>query len=209
VRDRVSVALRAICASLPTRPKVVANLGSGGIAFDVEADLHIHLDLVAQRLPHESSVLANIELVPLRGSSVDLALCLGSVINHGDVSAMISELARITRPAALAIIEFDCADGLHQRVKTSQDGVLVYSTFFNMHTLTLAEYSRSHVEQTLAARGFVVERRLSFHILSAWLLGLGVQPEISAHFIHLDPIARLASALRYRGSNMLLVARRA
>ncbi len=187
----------------------MANLGSGGRSFDVNADLHVHIDLVRRRLLHKSAVVANIEQIPLRNSSVDLALCVGSVINHGNALAMIREIARVVKQGGYAVVEFDCADGLHQRADAHKNGIVSTDTFFNGHMLRLAEYSRAYVEKALESSGLTVERRHSFHIFSSLMLRLGLAPSLAAWFIYCDGLARLIRPLRYRGSNLLVLARNA
>jgi SAM-dependent methyltransferase len=186
----------------------VANLGSGGRSFDIPAHMHIHVDLVKRRLLGHSGIVADVEYLPLRNASVDLALCVGSVINHGNAKAMIGEIARIAKPGARAILEFDSADGLHQLARPTRNGVVRTTTFFNNHMLTLFEYSPAYVEGLFKAQGMSIEDRYSFHIISSLMLGIGLPHAIAARFILLDPVARLFSSMRYRGSNVLLVVRK-
>jgi SAM-dependent methyltransferase len=192
-------------SSVPAR---VANLGSGGKTFDIPAGVHIHIDLVHGRLLNKVGVIANVEHLPLKDSSADLVVCLGSVINHGNGKAMISEIGRILRPGALLALEFDCSDGLHHTQYPHQQDPVLINTFFNGQMLTLLEYSRTYVEQELALNGLTIEHRHSFHILSSLLLRFRIPPSIAAAFIYFDRIARLSPRLRYRGSNMFLTARR-
>ena len=206
---RVESHIRETVDQLATPPTTVANLGSGGAEFGVAGGLHIHLDLVPERLARRVGVVANVEQVPLRTSSVDFVLCVGSVLNHGDASAMIREIARIARPNAMIVLEFDSADGLHQGLRERQGDVIPYTTFYNSHMLTLVEYSRSFIEQELAAHGLFVEVRRSFHIISSLLLAMRIPQAIASRLACLDALARRSRTLQYRGSHMLLVARRA
>jgi SAM-dependent methyltransferase len=186
----------------------VLNVGSGGNSFDIPAHLHIHVDLALSRLRNKVGIVANAESIPLRNACIDFAICVGSVINHGNGYQMLAEIARVLRPNARVVLEFDCADGLHQGVSQSQGDYILVETFFNRQMLTLIEYSRSYIEQGLQLRGFAVEHRYSFHIISALMLRLGMPPQLAAGFIHLDGLARIWKSLRYRGSNLLIVARR-
>jgi SAM-dependent methyltransferase len=171
--------------------------------------LHLHIDLVPVRLRGKlAAVIANVEQLPLKDASVDVALCVGSVINHGCAKQMISEIARVLMPGALAVLEFDCLDGLHQPGHLSGESAVAIETFFNRQTLTIVEYSRSYIEAELTSAGLVVEYRYSFHIASAFMLRFGIPTDLAAVFIVLDPIMRILNRLRYRGSNLVLVARR-
>lgn len=205
---RVASLLRRMVVNFSSVPAIVANLGSGGKAFGIPGDYHIHFDLVHARLVNRLGILANVEHLPLRDSSVDLAVCIGSVINHGNGRQMIAEIARILRPGALVALEFDCADGLHNGWHSNPKDSVLVNTFFNGQMLTLLEYTRAYVEGELEARGLVIEYRHSFHILSSLLLRFHVPPVLASAFIYLDWLPRLSTRLRYRGSNVFIVARR-
>src|SRR5262249_24365816 len=105
VDDRIAVLLMRICSDL--NPRVIANVGSGGESYGIFPDRQLHLDLLLHRLIGKQAVVATAEQLPMRGASVDLAVSVGSVINHGNATAMLSEVGRILRPGCLAIIEFD------------------------------------------------------------------------------------------------------
>lgn len=186
----------------------MANLGSGGIDFGIAADFHIHVDLVLNRVRNKLGVVANAEEVPLKNGSVDLVLCVGSVLNHGDARKMIFGISRILRPSGLAIIEFDSADSLQHGLACQQCDSAIVNTFFNGKRLSLVEYSRSYIENELRSNGLKIESRYSFHIFSAFLLGFRVPYAIAAGLIYFDPLARFFRALRYRGSNLLIVAKK-
>jgi len=205
---RVAAQLARITATLPAKPTVVANLGSGGNDFDCAADLHIHIDLVSNRIRNKVAIVADVEQVPLRDASVDFVLCVGGVLNHGDAQKMIGEIARILSAQGLAVIEFDCVDGLHHRPAFPQRDSAVVDTFFNGRRLSFTEYSRAYIERELQSKGLRIEYRYSFHILSALMLRFAVYPSIAAMLVYCDFFARLLEPLRYRGSNLLMVARR-
>jgi SAM-dependent methyltransferase len=200
-------ALRSICPNLGASRIVIVNLGSGGASFDLVGAPHVHVDLVGKRLIGKTAVIANVEDVPLRDSSADFVLSLGSVVNHGDGERMIREIGRITKSSGIAVIEFDCADGLHQPTHSNHTASVPTCTFFNARMLQLAEHSRWFVEQELLAAGFKIEYVYSFHILSALMLRLGVPPWLAAQLAAFDPLMR-RSPWKYRGSNLLIVGRK-
>ena len=204
----VASELAQINGAVGGEPGVVANIGSGGNDYRIRGRLHVHVDLVTGRLRGRTGVIGNAENLPLKTTCADVVICVGSVINHGNAVQMIGEIARVLRPEGIAVIEFDCSDGLHQVNGARGADCVETTTFFNRHMLTLQEFSRSYIESALEDNGLFVERRHSFHIMSAFLLGLGFSPGIATQFIRFDGVARLIRSIRYRGSNMLLVARR-
>jgi SAM-dependent methyltransferase len=185
--------------------RVIANLGSGGRAFGLSAELHVHVDLLPDRLPRCFATVALVEQLPLRDGSADFVVSVGSVINHTDAFLAIKEMARIVRTGGVVIVEFDCADGLHRSSPRSH-GLVITDTFYNRHMLRLVEYRRDRIEQFLTAQGLFIRERLSFHIISGLLLRWKVPADVASWFAGLDAVARFIPVLRYRGSHMFLVA---
>jgi SAM-dependent methyltransferase len=200
--------LRALSQELDPPPRMVVNIGSGGHTYDVFPERQFHVDLLPQRLAGRRGIVAQAERLPLRPSRFDLALCVGSVINHGDAVPMISEMARILRPGGTAVLEFESLDGLHRHWRSPNTGAMLVDAFYNDRVFRLVEYSRSYVESTMTRSGLVIENRHSFHIGSGLALRLSLPPPAAAPLIHLDGILRGMPPLRYRGHNLVLVARR-
>lgn len=62
----------------------VLNAGSGGNDYDL-GDEQIHIDIAFDRIKHfKNSIEGSIEHIPLPNNSIDVCLCVGSVINYCD-----------------------------------------------------------------------------------------------------------------------------
>jgi SAM-dependent methyltransferase len=183
----------------------VANVGSGGESYGLRADGHIHVDVIIGLLPHHNSVAADILLLPIASSSIDIAVCVGSVINHVDAAVAIAELIRIVRPGGRLILEFDSTDGLNYLFsRESGRAAAVANTFYNGRSIAITEYSRRYIEALLNAGGVQVDGVFSFHIISAAALALNIPPVLASFFAHFDWLADHFSPLRLRGSNVVV-----
>lgn len=183
----------------------IANIGSGGESYGLYGDRQFHVDLLIGRLPKRRSIAADIRLLPIVTATVDVVLCVGSVINHVDAAHAIAEIARIMRPGGRLVLEFDSTDGLnHTFSQAAASDSASVKTFYNQRTLTITEYSRRHIEQLMRAGGIEVDHLSSFHILSAAALACGVPPDVAAFLAYVDRFAGLFSAIRLRGSNLVV-----
>jgi SAM-dependent methyltransferase len=197
--------LRARLSSVPT---VVANIGSGGRTYDFFADRQVHVDLLKRGLDGTTAVVAHAEMLPFRNGVFDAALCVGSVINHGDAAAIIRELSHILRPNGLAVVEFESSDGLHRLGETNRDGHGLAEAFYNDRMLIISEYSRAYIENTMEDAGLRIEEWHAFHIASSLFIRLGVADRYAVKATRLDRLCRRVPGLRDRGHNLLLVAYR-
>jgi SAM-dependent methyltransferase len=203
-RHRIGEAIHRLFPSGTERFRI-ANVGSGGESYQLQGDRQFHVDLVIERLPKQRSLIADIRLLPIVTATVDVVLCVGSVINHVDVALAINELTRIVRPGGRIVLEFDSTDGLNNAFSSAAgNDSAVLKTFYNRRTIVITEYSRRHVEQLLKAAGVSVDMVFSFHILSAAALAFKVPPAVASLLAHVDWVVERFSPIRLRGSNLLI-----
>jgi len=203
-RQRIGKALHRLLGSATETLRMV-NVGSGGESYALSADHQFHVDLVIERLPQRRSMMADIRSLPIVTATADVVVCVGSVINHVDVTLAIAELIRIMRPGGRIILEFDSTDGLnHSFSAAAANDSATLKTFYNRRTVTITEYSRRYVEQLLEAGGVSVDHVVSFHILSAAALAFKVPPSVASFLAHVDWIAVRFPRIQLRGSNLLV-----
>jgi SAM-dependent methyltransferase len=203
-RQRIGKAIHRLFPSGTDRLRI-ANIGSGGESYKLQGDRQFHVDLVIERLPKQRSLIADIRLLPIVTATVDVVLCVGSVINHVDVAVAINELTRIVRPGGRIVLEFDSTDGLnHTFSSTAGADSAILKTFYNRRTVVITEYSRRHVQRLLEATGVSVDVMLSFHILSAAALAFKIPPAVASALAHVDWIVDRFPPTRLRGSNLLI-----
>src|SRR5258706_2957962 len=74
------------------RDSVILNAGAGGNNLDLLPDDTINLDISERRIQDSSRpVVGSAEALPLMDQSVDILVCIGSVINYSDAALTISE----------------------------------------------------------------------------------------------------------------------
>jgi SAM-dependent methyltransferase len=203
-RQRIGKALHRLLGT-GTHLLRMANVGSGGESYGLQAENQFHVDLVIERLRARRSMLADIRSLPIVTGTIDVVVCVGSVINHVDVAVAITELIRIMRPGARIVLEFDSTDWLnHAFSATAANESATISTFYNRRTVTITEYSLRFIERLLEAGGVRVDHVLSFHILSAAALAFKIPPDAASVLAHVDWIAGCFSAIQLRGSNLVI-----
>ena len=87
------------------------NIGSHGNNYGIVANEHIHIDLAADALIGVPlAAAADAELLPISSSSIDVAICVGSVINYSSPPKILSEISRILKPLGYLLLEFETSD---------------------------------------------------------------------------------------------------
>ena len=169
--------------------KVILNAGSGGECYNIQKDM-IHLDLVENNIKNfPFHIQASITNIPLYNDSVDIIICVGSVINYTNAEIAISEFNRILKKNGILILEFersDSADLLFNK-KHHQDKVnMTYFYQNNEHFLTL--YSEKYILNLIKNNSFSILRKKRFHTLSSFFVRLGLSENKAAKYIKFDKI---------------------
>ncbi|MDY0177912.1 MAG: class I SAM-dependent methyltransferase [Bacilli bacterium] len=106
IRKRVLKVLKKYCKS----DSIVLNAGSGGEDYPCKGKL-IHLDLVEKNIKKfKDHIVASITDIPCEDQSVDIVICVGSVINYTDAEKAINEFSRLLKPNGSLILEFERSD---------------------------------------------------------------------------------------------------
>jgi len=184
----------------------VLNAGAGGNDLGVCPNTTINVDLSERRLsPFSTAVVASIEAMPIATGSIDIALCVGSVINYCDAAAAISELSRVLRPDGHLIVEFESSRSAELALQKSfGDSVGVVKTFYCKRTEVVWAYRLDYVKHLLSATGFVVTEIIPIHVLSPWVLLVLRSKWAAALVARLDRFGRDLPLMTRWASNFLL-----
>ena len=98
--------------------EIILNAGSGGNDYGITCKEMVHVDIAEKKLKGvKNAVVSNIESMPFPDSQFDSIICVGSVINYCDASAVIAEFSRVSKPGALLVLEFENSGGYEYRKK--------------------------------------------------------------------------------------------
>jgi len=185
---------------------VILNAGSGGNDLGLLPRNTINLDISERRIRTSSRPLvASVEAIPLKNESVDILLCVGSVVNYCDVAIAISEFERVLRPEGILVLEFESSKSA-EFIKQDIFGrsAAVAETFFGNQAEAVWVYSPTYVRNLLSAAGFSAWHQTAIHILSPWILLLLRNVNAAALIGRLDRVARHVGFLNRFASNHLV-----
>jgi SAM-dependent methyltransferase len=182
------------------------NAGSGGNDLGLCPDSTINLDISEVRVARlPNPVVASIETLPFANGTIDMILCVGSVVNYCDAAAAISEFGRVLRPSGQLVLEFESSRSAEL---LTQDAfgrtVAVAETFYADQKETVWVYSPEFVKNLLLGAKFAIVRRIPVHILSPWVLLITRSVPAAAVIARLDRYARYLPILSRWASNHLL-----
>jgi hypothetical protein len=189
---------------------VTVNLGSGGIDYSVFTRKHIHIDVALTQLRRvRGATAATVDRLPLRDEVADLVICVGEVLNYVCPLATIDEIARIMKPGATLVLEFESSRSL-EFIFTKGFGEerLAIDTFFNGGIEAITIYSPDLISDRIAKNLLVTTKCSSFHIMSALALRITKTERFSQLAGYLDPLAQKIPGIRWLGANYILSARK-
>lgn len=171
-----------------SKNKVILNAGSGG-NLSAKGKI-INLDIVEDNIKQfENYIVASVTDIPLDDNSVDIIICVGSVLNYTDAKRTLSEFKRVLKNNGLLILEFERSDSADLLKEASHHQDVVEVTYqYNGQDHPMILYGEKYVKELLNVNGFVLRKKKRFHIASAFLSRLGMKDESSYRFIHLVPI---------------------
>lgn len=166
---------------------IILNAGSGGVSYYTKGKI-INLDIVEDNIKEfENHIVSSITDIPIKDKSVDMIICVGSVINYADIILSIKEFNRILNDDGILIIEFErsnSADFLF--TKDYGKKLFLHTYIYNEQKHPMIIYSEKYVKEILKENNFKVLKKKRFHNLSTLLTRLKVNEKISLKFCKLD-----------------------
>ncbi|MBR6581660.1 MAG: class I SAM-dependent methyltransferase [Ruminococcus sp.] len=170
---------------------LILNAGSGGSVYNTEGTI-VHLDIIEKYIKHfEKYLVGSIEEIDLPAESVDVIICVGSVLNYADAQRAVSEFYRILKPNGFLILEFERSDSA-EFLCTTNHGKDIFTNvyYYNDQKHLLWLYSERHIRQLLRQFHFKIVRCKRIHTLSSLLNRIGLSEAKSAPFSKLDKIVQ-------------------
>ena len=189
--------------------RTILNLGSGGIGYGLRGGHHFHVDVALRTLLRTGGVQADVEELPIADGAADLVVCVGGVLNYGNPSRVIAEIARVLKAGSLAILEFESSSSLEflgtsAFRKRSAEVV----TFFNSRPERITVFGEEWILDELRRNGLMLTRSFSFHILSSFVYRITRNVRLASRCAAVDPWLRRLPLIRRCGANLLVGVRR-
>lgn len=206
-REGIDRFCKQVLANLSPEAAVL-NAGAGSHRYDWLPDNAVNMDRFAEQIRQlPNPVVGDIEDMPFEAGSFDVVICVGPVLNYTSAMEAISELARVLKPRGQLVLHYEASDSAEHLLteRWRQDAAPLH-TFNNGNPDMVWIYSRSFISRALRRNGIKIEQEEGFHIASAALLRLGVQPNRAASAARLD---RLLSPFSMFADDVILAGRKA
>ena len=158
---------------------LILNAGSGGTNYPHNGDL-IHLDIVDSQIKQYSNyIVASIENIPLADNSIDIVICVGSVINYADCQKSLFEFTRILKPNGILILEFERSNsGEFLFTKKHNKTIFSKTYLYNSQNHILWMYNEKNIVRILKFNKLKVFKKKRFHVFSTLLNRLGMSEKM-------------------------------
>ena len=173
---------------------LILNAGSGGTDYPHSGEI-IHLDIVDSQIKqYPNFIVSSIENIPLKDNSIDIIICVGSVLNYADCQKSISEFNRILKPNGMLVLEFERSNSGEFLFTRNHNKTIFSKTYlYNEQKHILWMYNEKNIVKILKLNNLNVFKKKRFHIFSTLLNRFGISEKNAAKYIKLDKIFALLS----------------
>jgi len=184
----------------------ILNAGSGGNEYNLKSKKHIHIDLAKKNIIKKKYyIVGSIEDIPLKKETIDLILCVGSVLNYTDALKVISEFHKVLKHDSYLILEFEMSDSLEYFGTTSfKKNVDIVTTFYNGEEEKIWVYSMSYIKKLLIKRGFKILEKKYIHVFTPLIYLLSKNEQLSSKFVWTDILFSNLPIINKHSSNVIL-----
>lgn len=189
----------------------ILNAGSGDESYSIAPGMVINSDIADRKLVGMScGVAGDLANLPLQTASVDVCVCVGSVVNYVPESAKaIGELGRVVRPGGNLILEFENSRSLEYAwTPHFARDVSQVSTFYIYENENIWVYAEEYIRHVLDQAGFDVVAASRAHFVAPLVHGFLQNIHTAARFIWLDRLVRWIPLLNRYSANVIYLCRR-
>jgi SAM-dependent methyltransferase len=185
---------------------VILNAGAGGNNLDLLPRNTINLDLSERRIKGSSHpVVGTVEAIPIKNESIDIVVCVGSVINYCDAASTIAEFQRVLKKGGTLILEFESSKSAEFiTTKVFARSAAIVETFYCNQPEAVWVYSPSYISNLLHAAELRSRHQFLIHILSPLALLILRNVRAATFIARLDRLAKPVSFLGQFASNHLV-----
>jgi SAM-dependent methyltransferase len=162
----------------------ILNAGSGGSDYEINSPM-IHLDLVSERITKfPDFIIGDISRIPLDDCSIDVILCVGSVLNYANPLNAIVEFERVLRPNGLLILEYERSGSPeYWRTHGPFASCKCVNSFYGSVKTQLWVYGDRFIDNLLSQHKLTTQKEERFHGVSSIVLSLSGAPGLAARFV--------------------------
>jgi SAM-dependent methyltransferase len=189
----------------------ILNAGSGDESYSVAPGLVIDCDIADQKLVGmPCGVAGDLMNLPLAPGSVDVCVCVGSVVNYvSDLTKAIGEIARVVKSDGRLILEFESSRS-PEYLFTRHFGreVSQVSTFYIYENENIWVYHEDHVRSLLEQAGFEIIAESRSHFVAPLIFRFKKNINTAARFTVLDRLVSKIPFLNKHSANLMYLCQR-
>lgn len=189
----------------------ILNAGSGDESYSVAPGLVIDCDIADQKLVGmPCGVAGDLMNLPLAAGSVDVCVCVGSVVNYvSDLTKAIGEIARVVKSDGRLILEFESSRS-PEYLFTRHFGreVSQVSTFYIYENENIWVYHEDHVRGLLEQAGFEIIEESRTHFVAPLIFRFKKNINTAARFAVLDRLVSKIPFLNKHSANLMYLCQR-
>ena len=171
--------------------QVILNAGCGRTTYESDGTI-INMDIIDEYVSgFDNGLVASIESIPLDNYSINVIICVGSVVNYADIQKAFSEFSRILVPDGYLILEYERSNSAEFIFdKNYANTVFLKKYHYNGQLHNLFMYDERFVLSLADYYDFSVVKKYRFHVISSILYRLGIPENKAARFSSLDKLAQ-------------------
>ena len=186
---------------------IILNAGSGGTVYP-HAGKMIHLDIVDTYIKNYLDyIVASVDKIPMQNESVDIIICVGSVINYADYQKTLKEFSRILKPNGVLILEFERSNSGEFLFTKKHNKLIFHKTYhYNNQQHVLWMYNERNILKTMKLYNLKTIQKHRFHTVSTLLNRFGMSEKKASKYSMFDFI--LAPVSYHLAHNCILVSKK-
>jgi SAM-dependent methyltransferase len=190
-----------------TKNHTILCAGAGTTRYKSDASI-MYMDIVEEYIKTaDKYLIGSVENILLPDQSIDIIICVGSVLNYVDAQKTISEFNRILKEKGILILEFErstSAEFLFKSVYGQELFMQKYNYNNQQHFLWM--YNEKFIIGLLRKYSIHVTSKYRFHCVSSVLYRMGFNEEKIAKWAKMDKMSQLTSY--WMAHNIVLTAQK-
>jgi|ERR1043165_7089835 ubiquinone/menaquinone biosynthesis C-methylase UbiE len=188
----------------------ILNAGSCGYSYGLDEQNITHIDIAEQKLVNiKNAIVGSIEDIPLSRESIDMIICVGSVLNYCDPVKVLSEFKRVLAKDGYLILEFENSRTFELLGKSSfNKRAALVETFYHGQKEKLWFFAESYIRELGELNGFEITKIARCHILSPLVYRFSKNENFASKYSKWDHFCSRVPYLRNFSSNTVFLLRK-
>ena len=196
---------------VPVADGLILNAGCGGNDYGLSGAACVNLDIsLRQCRTLKLPVLGDIEHIPFPGDLFDVTMCVGAVINYVEPQKAIPELARVTKPGGLILVDFESSHSAEIMFSRQwRKPLTVIERMYIDHMDKTYLYSPAHIREIFEQTRSAVLSTRGYHIATAMWERIFTKALIPRAAFSIDRFVSRVPGIRGLASSVLFACRKA